>query len=301
MIIGLLITGHVPMALRSAHGDYDRIFQRFLEDQGFEFRTFMVVDGHFPRGADVADGWLITGSRHGVYEDHDWIPPLESLIREIEASGRPLVGICFGHQIIAQALGGRAEKFAGGWAVGRTTYETEDGPLTLHAWHQDQVVEPPAGARVLGAVVQRRRSPDPATYIGSGKVEEVRRVAEQRDASLVLFDEDLTPAQGTELEDRLGVRVMDRTELILDIFALRARTSEAKTQVELAQLQQKFSENVLDATAAYERLVEDEELRPGRLLRGWALAGILCYATSPFILNRYARDLRAAGIQPHQV
>ena len=94
-----------------------------------------------------------------------------------------------------------------------------------------------AGATVLGAVVQRLESPRPATYIGSGKVEEVRRVAEQRDASLVLFDEDLTPAQGTELEDRLGVRVMDRTELILDIFALRARTAEAKTQVELAQLQ----------------------------------------------------------------
>jgi GTP-binding protein HflX len=94
-----------------------------------------------------------------------------------------------------------------------------------------------AGATVLGAVLQRLESPRPATYIGSGKVEEVRRVAEQRDASLVLFDEDLTPAQGTELEDRLGVRVMDRTELILDIFALRARTAEAKTQVELAQLQ----------------------------------------------------------------
>jgi GTP-binding protein HflX len=94
-----------------------------------------------------------------------------------------------------------------------------------------------AGAEVLGAVVQRLESPRPATYIGSGKVEQVRELAEQRGASLVLFDEDLTPAQGTELEDRLGIRVMDRTELILDIFALRAQTAEAKLQVELAQLQ----------------------------------------------------------------
>ena len=94
-----------------------------------------------------------------------------------------------------------------------------------------------AGAEVLGAVVQRLESPNPATYIGKGKVEEVRQVAEQRGATLILFDEDLSPAQGTELEDRLGVRVMDRTELILDIFALRARTAEAKMQVELAQLQ----------------------------------------------------------------
>jgi len=94
-----------------------------------------------------------------------------------------------------------------------------------------------AGARVLGAIVQRLDSPRPATYIGSGKVDEVGRVAEERDASLIVFDEDLSPAQGSELEDRLGVRVMDRTELILDIFALRARTAEAKLQVELAQLQ----------------------------------------------------------------
>jgi GTP-binding protein HflX len=94
-----------------------------------------------------------------------------------------------------------------------------------------------AGAEVLGAVVQRLESPRPATYIGSGKVEQVKSLARDRDASLVLFDEDLTPAQGTELEDRMGIRVMDRTELILDIFALRARTAEAKLQVELAQLQ----------------------------------------------------------------
>ncbi len=94
-----------------------------------------------------------------------------------------------------------------------------------------------AGAEVLGAVVQRLESPRPATYIGTGKVEQVRELAEQRGASLILFDEDLTPAQGTELEDRLGIRVMDRTELILDIFALRAQTAEAKLQVELAQLQ----------------------------------------------------------------
>jgi len=94
-----------------------------------------------------------------------------------------------------------------------------------------------AGAEVLGAVVQRLESPRPATYIGSGKVEQVKSLARDRDASLVLFDEDLTPAQGTELEDRMGIRVMDRTELILDIFALRAQTAEAKLQVELAQLQ----------------------------------------------------------------
>lgn len=149
MKIGILVTGHVAEALQDTHGEYDAMFARWLSGHGFEFEGWFVVDGQFPRGPEAADGWLITGSRHGAYEGHDWIAPLERFIRDIIASGRPLVGICFGHQIIAQALGGRVEKVARGWSVGRTTYETEAGSLTLDAWHQDQVVDLPEGARVL--------------------------------------------------------------------------------------------------------------------------------------------------------
>ncbi|UCC75077.1 MAG: GTPase HflX [Gemmatimonadota bacterium] len=94
-----------------------------------------------------------------------------------------------------------------------------------------------AGALVVATVEQQIRSPHSAYYIGTGKAEELRSVIADSDASLVIFDEDLTPVQGQKLEQALGVRVMDRTELIIDIFALRARTAEAKTQVELAQLQ----------------------------------------------------------------
>ncbi len=94
-----------------------------------------------------------------------------------------------------------------------------------------------AGAEVAGTMVQRLPAPHPALYIGRGKADQLRRLVEERTASLVVFDEDLTPAQGAALEKRLGVRVMDRTELILDIFALRARTAEARFQVELAQLE----------------------------------------------------------------
>jgi GTP-binding protein HflX len=94
-----------------------------------------------------------------------------------------------------------------------------------------------AGAEVAGTLVQRLDSPHPALYIGTGKAEELRLLADRTDASLVIFDEDLSPAQGSALEKALGRRVMDRTELILDIFALRARTAEARMQVELAQLQ----------------------------------------------------------------
>jgi GTPase len=94
-----------------------------------------------------------------------------------------------------------------------------------------------AGATVVGELVQRLDSPHPRFYLGEGKAEELRDLAAGSDATLVIFDEELSPAQGKNLEDFLKVRVLDRAELILDIFATRARTSEAKMQVELAQLQ----------------------------------------------------------------
>ena len=94
-----------------------------------------------------------------------------------------------------------------------------------------------AGAEVVGEVLQRRNRPDPATFLGRGKVEELRMEVAATGAEIVVFDNDLSPAQGKKLEDALGVRVLDRSELILDIFAERARTREAKLQVELAQLQ----------------------------------------------------------------
>lgn len=152
MHIGILQTGHAPEGLIDSQGDYGELFQRLLADRGLTFTVWSVVDGEFPPGPDAAEGWLITGSKHGAYEDHEWIPPLEELIRAIHARKLPLIGVCFGHQVIAQALGGRVEKFQGGWAVGPTEYRTADGaPLTLNAWHQDQVVQRPAEARVLAS------------------------------------------------------------------------------------------------------------------------------------------------------
>ncbi|SEG07505.1 type 1 glutamine amidotransferase [Jhaorihella thermophila] len=150
MKIGILLTGHAPDDLIEGSGDYDAMFRNMLAGHGFEFETWAVVDGDFPPGPEAADGWLITGSKHGVYEDHPWIPPLEDLIRAIRASGKPLIGVCFGHQIIARALGGKVEKFQGGWAVGPTEYDLHGQKVTLNAWHQDQVTEPPEGARVVG-------------------------------------------------------------------------------------------------------------------------------------------------------
>jgi len=94
-----------------------------------------------------------------------------------------------------------------------------------------------AGAEVIGKTIQRIDAPTPNFYIGQGKVESLKDDLKDSHATLLLFDESLTPVQGVKLEKSLGVRVMDRTEVILDIFATRARSHEAKLQVELAQLE----------------------------------------------------------------
>ena len=93
-----------------------------------------------------------------------------------------------------------------------------------------------AGAEVVGELTQQLDRPHPATYLGKGKIEELRLRIDEKQATLLLFDDELSPAQGRNIEQATGKRVMDRAELILDIFATRARTSEAKMQVELAQL-----------------------------------------------------------------
>ncbi|MDQ8158886.1 MAG: GTPase HflX [Gemmatimonadota bacterium] len=94
-----------------------------------------------------------------------------------------------------------------------------------------------AGAVVVGTLIQALDRPHPATYLGSGKVEELKLRIKELGATLVIFDDELTPAQAKNVEVIVGTRVMDRAELILDIFATRARSSEARMQVELAQLQ----------------------------------------------------------------
>ncbi|WP_299962893.1 type 1 glutamine amidotransferase [uncultured Roseobacter sp.] len=150
MKIGILITGHPPDTMTEG-GLYDAYFARLLTGHGFTFEDWSVCDGVFPEDVSAADGWLITGSKHGAYEDHPWIPPLEDFIRAVHAAGKPMIGVCFGHQIIAQAMGGRVEKFAGGWVVGCTEYDMDGETIAVNAWHQDQVVEAPAGARVFAS------------------------------------------------------------------------------------------------------------------------------------------------------
>lgn len=112
-------------------------------------------------------------------------------------------------------------------------------PQTLADEHLEELARltDTAGAEIVGTLRQRIERPTPRFYLGEGKVEELRQLVEETGGTMIVFDEELSPAQGKNLEQAVGVRVVDRAELILDIFATRARTAEARMQVELAQLQ----------------------------------------------------------------
>lgn len=122
-------------------------------------------------------------------------------------------------------LVGTGEKYAGAAEDQRARYLDELALLT-----------DTAGAQVVGTIVQARAAIDPASYLGSGKVNELAELVEETDATSVIFDVDLTPAQVSNLQKILDRKIIDRSGLILDIFALRAKTRAARTQVELAQL-----------------------------------------------------------------
>lgn len=150
MKIGILQCGHAMDPIVTRFGDYPEMFETLLSGHDFQIHPFDVVNMAFPGDVADADGWLLSGSRHGVYDDLAFIPLLENFIREVYRAEIPMVGICFGHQIIARALGGRVEKFKDGWAIGPQVYDFDQlGKITLNAWHQDQVIIPPRSATTI--------------------------------------------------------------------------------------------------------------------------------------------------------
>src|SRR5215813_7916569 len=110
-----------------------------------------------------------------------------------------------------------------------------------HALDELRELSTSAGARIIDEVIQRRERPDAATFIGKGKVEELREQVLLEGVDLVIFDDELSPGQAKNLEEALDIKVVDRTGLILDIFGRRARTREGKLQVELAQLEYRLT------------------------------------------------------------
>ena len=150
--IGILKCGSVPDDLEDRYKDYDQMFMDLLGRE-LTYRVYDIQNNELPDSATETDGWLITGSKHGVYDDLPWIAPMEQLLRDAYEASVPIVGICFGHQLLAQALGGHVEKFSQGWSVGQVQYQLdgETEPTCINAIHQDQVIEPPAEAESFGS------------------------------------------------------------------------------------------------------------------------------------------------------
>ena len=158
MTIGLLLCDHLDPDVVEQVGDYTELFPAAFEPAGVDLRVYDVTVGEFPGSLDECDGWIVSGSRRSAYEDEGWIHQLSDLIVRLVEEQRRTVGICFGHQLIAQALGGTVERAEVGWGVGVRRFEIvehaewmdpERDAFTLLMSHRDQVTELPDGAEVL--------------------------------------------------------------------------------------------------------------------------------------------------------
>lgn len=162
MHLGILQCDRVREVFAEEHGQYPEMFASLLlpADPTLKFTIFDAEQGELPNNIDVVDAYLITGSRYGVNDGFAWIAQLEEFVRRLYDANKKVIGICFGHQLIAKALGGKVIKWPNGWGVGMsqnrmlvqdpwmTPYQEH---INLLVSHQDQVVEIPPHAEILSA------------------------------------------------------------------------------------------------------------------------------------------------------
>jgi GMP synthase (glutamine-hydrolysing) len=155
--VGLLLCDHLDDDVAEQVGDYTELFPAIFEPAGVDLVVYEVTRGELPDRLDAHDGWIVSGSRRSTYEDEDWIRRLEDLVRRIVGEQQPLVGICFGHQMVAQALGGTVARADVGWGVGRKAFDVVAAPewmapverFDILMSHRDQVTRLPEGAEVV--------------------------------------------------------------------------------------------------------------------------------------------------------
>ncbi len=160
MKLGILKTDTVRPEWAQRYGQYPDMFRGLLSavDPALEFVVYDVQQGEYPADIDAVDAYLITGSKASVYDDEPWIKRLMAFVRELHERRKKLVGICFGHQLVAHALGGRAAKSPKGWGAGVHTHRFYSAPawhdggdaaVSMVVSHQDQVMEVAPGSTVL--------------------------------------------------------------------------------------------------------------------------------------------------------
>lgn len=152
------MVGHIDPASRHIAGDYPELFGALFERHGIDLVAYALDQGEFPDSEDECAGWICSPSRGSTYDDQPWLADAQELIRRMIERERPYVGICFGHQLLAQALGAGVARFEAGWQVGVHRYEITareswmDPPareISVIASHQDQVTELPRDGRLL--------------------------------------------------------------------------------------------------------------------------------------------------------
>ena len=153
MKLGILKTDDVRKELVEDFGEYPDMFTRLISevDSSTEISEFDVLRSEYPSDIDEVDAYLVTGSKASVYDDEEWIGRLGEFVQELHQRKKKLIGICFGHQLVAHVLGGRTEKSSAGWLVGVNRHELNEEGLTLTGLkegfdvicsHQDQVIVP---------------------------------------------------------------------------------------------------------------------------------------------------------------
>lgn len=155
--IGLLLVGHIDAGSLHVGGDYPELYSELLAPLGIQLTTYRCDEGQLPSSVKEQDGWMCSPSRLSVYDDVPWLRDVEQLLRDMIATETPYVGICFGHQLMAQALGATVKKADYGWGIGAKNYEIVEPQswmdstdnIVLAASHQDQVQQLPSDARLL--------------------------------------------------------------------------------------------------------------------------------------------------------